>query len=213
MSDPEIGWTSPEVREEFPELRLWSMAVAARPGRTTPGLRERLRVLSNRFGGARAIALRSDPIPQAYRVFFRQVGLDPDDERVPVEAVVLERLMHGGFESRNLLEDALLVAVVETGVPLWALDDERIDGPLGIRLAGDREQLGRGELAPAVRAGRMVVADAESPLAELFGQIGPGHGVNPDTTAIRLFSVQPPGVPSIHVEEAMWTATEALDST
>ena len=47
----------------------------------------------------------------------------------------MRRLMHGGFESHGALEDALLLAVVETGVPIWALDDATLDGPLGIRAA------------------------------------------------------------------------------
>ena len=52
----------------------------------------------------------------------------------------MRRLMHGGFESRGALEDALLLAVVETGVPIWALDDATLDGPLGIREARSGEQ-------------------------------------------------------------------------
>jgi DNA/RNA-binding domain of Phe-tRNA-synthetase-like protein len=212
MSDPELGWTAGEVREEFPELRLWTLLVPARSGRTSAGLRQRLKLLSDRFHGAKAVALRQDPIPHAYRVFYRHVGLDPDADRIPVEQAVLDRLMHGGFKSHNLLDDALVIALVETGVPVWALDDERLDGPLGIRLAGEGEVLGRTPVAPAVRPGRIVVADAASPLAELFGALAPGHGVGPETTAMRLFSVQVAGVPQIHVEEALWNVAEALDS-
>ena len=127
-ADPEAGWVAPDVAAEFPELRLWSMRVEAQPGRSTPGLRERLRTLSNRFHGARAIQLRTDPIPHAYRVFYRHIGMDPDTERVPVEAAALDRLVRGAFTSRGLVEDALLVAVAETGVPAWAFDDATLDG-------------------------------------------------------------------------------------
>ena len=211
MSDePETGWIAPEVAEEFPELRLWSLRVSARPGPSTPGLKQRLRLLSDRFGGAKAIALRTDPIPHAYRVFYRHIGLDPDADRIPIEAVVMDRLMHGGFKSENLVDDALVIAVVETGVPLWALDEERVDGPLGIRLTGDRESLGRSDEAPPLRSGRLVVADAASPLAELFGDPAPGHGVTDATSSMRLFTVQPAGVPAIHVEEALWLCAEGL---
>jgi DNA/RNA-binding domain of Phe-tRNA-synthetase-like protein len=208
--EPETGWIAPEVAEEFPELRLWSLRVAATPGPSTSGLKQRLRMLSDRFGGAKAIALRTDPIPHAYRVFYRHIGLDPDSDRTPIEAVVMERLMHGGFRSSNLLDDALCVAVVETGVPLWALDDSRVDGPLGIRLTGSRESLGRSAEAPPLREGRLVVADAASPLAELFGDPAPGHGVGDRTRVMRLFAVQPAGVPAIHVEEALWLCAEAV---
>jgi DNA/RNA-binding domain of Phe-tRNA-synthetase-like protein len=211
-AEPQAGWIAPEVRAEFPELRLWTMTVPARPGRSNAGLRERLRMLSSRFHGARAIQLRTDPVPHAYRVFFRHVGLDPDTDRTPVEAAALDRLVHGGFRSHGLVEDALLIAIAETGVPMWALDEATLRGELGIRLARDRERLGRSELAPDLAPGRLVVADDESAVAELFGDPAPGHEVGKETTALRLFTVQPAGVPTIHVEEALWLVVEALDS-
>lgn len=209
-ADPQPGWISPDVAEELPDLRLWSLRVDARPGRSSAGMKERLRLLSNRFGGARAIALRTDPIPHAYRAFYRHIGLDPDVDRTPVERAILDRLVHGGFEATNRLDDALLVAVVETGVPVWALDAGAVDGPLGIRLTGARESLGRSPEAPPLREGRLVVADAVSPLAELFGDPAPGHGVHDDTSSMVLFTVQPAGVPAIHVEEALWLAADSV---
>jgi hypothetical protein len=193
--EAEAGWVAPGVAEEFPELRLWSLAVAARPGPTTPGLRRHLSVLSDRFHGARAIQLRRDPIPHAYRVFFRHIGLDPDAQRIPIEAVVVDRLMHGGFRSRGLVEDALAIAIVETGVPVWALDDERLDGDLGIAQQGDT----------------LVVSDGTGEVCALFADPGPGRAPEAETTtAIRLFTVQVAGVPAIHVEESLSMCAEAL---
>lgn len=212
MSEPALGWIDPRLAEEFPKLRLWQQRVQALDGSSPPEVRERLRLLSDRFHGARAIAMRREPVPHAYRVFFRHIGIDPDDERTPVEAAALARLRHGGFRSEGLVADALLLAVVETGVPVWAVDDERVDGDLGLRPAGPAERLGGGELAPDVPDGRLVVADDGGPVAELFGRIAADRAVGPATTALRLFSVQAPGVPAIHVEEALWTCREALDS-
>ena len=210
MSEPEAGWVDAEVADEFPELRLFELAVDARPGRTPRSVQERLRYLSSRFRGPQAVAQRQQPVPWAYRVFYRHVGLDPDADRTPAEAAMLDRLMHGGFKSDNLLDDALLVALVETGVPIWALDAAKVDGTLGVRVAEEGEHLGRAEDAPPVPAGRLVVADARSPLAVLFGELAPGHGVTHDTEAMRLFSVQVAGVPSIHVEEALFQCSEIL---
>jgi DNA/RNA-binding domain of Phe-tRNA-synthetase-like protein len=210
MSEPEAGWVDAEVADEFPELRLFELAVDARPGRTPRSVQERLRYLSSRFRGAQAVAQRQQPVPWAYRVFYRHVGLDPDADRTPAEAAMLDRLMHGGFKSDNLLDDALLVALVETGVPIWALDAAKVDGPLGVRVAEAGEHLGRGEAAPLVPVGRLVVADARSPLAVLFGELAPGHGVTGDTASMRLFSVQVAGVPAIHVEEALFQCSEIL---
>jgi hypothetical protein len=50
--------------------------------------------------------------------------------------------MKGGFLSRGLREDILLLSLLDTGVPLWALDAQRIDGPLGIRVSEHGERLG-----------------------------------------------------------------------
>ncbi len=193
-AEPEAGWVAAPIAAEFPELRLWSLAVAARPGPTTAGLRERLRVLSDRYHGARAIQLRTDPIPHAYRVFYRHIGLDPDHQRIPIEAAVVERLMHGGFRSRGLIDDAVAVALVETGVPVWALDEGRIEPPLGVDQRDDG----------------LVVADGAGEVCPLFGDPGPERAPGEETTAVRLFTVQVAGVPAIHVEEALFTCADAL---
>ena len=195
MSEPEAGWVAPELAQEWPELRLWSLRVDdARPGPTTPGLRQRLRTMSDRYTGAKAIQLRTDPVPHAYRAFFRHIGLDPDEDRVPIEAVVLERLKHGGFQAHDRVTDATTIALVETGVPIWVLDDERVDPPLGIDRRGDD----------------LVVADGGGEVCALFGRPGPDRAPREETVAMRLFTVQVAGVPAIHVEEALFTAHEAL---
>jgi DNA/RNA-binding domain of Phe-tRNA-synthetase-like protein len=202
------GAIAPEVADEFPELRLWSVEVAAGSGRSPAELKERLKVMSGRFRGADAVMMRQQPIPWAYRVFFRHVGLDPDDDRTPVEAMALERLMRGGFKSRNLLDDALTIAVMETGVPVWALDADRSGPDLEIRQASEYEPF-----APTVwlPKGRLVVSDPRGPVAELFGDTAPGRGVTKKTTRTLLYSVQVAGVPSIHVEEALWSVQEILE--
>lgn len=212
--DPRLedGWVERELALEFPELRLVSLAVPARHGRTPPGLRERLRVLSGRFHGARAIQLRREPVPAAYRVFFRQAGLDPDRRRTPVEEAAVSRLMRGQFGGQGgIVEDALLLGLVETGVPVWALDDGRGDGPLGLRPAREGERLGEGDLAADLAPGRLVIADARGPVAVLFGAIADGHEPGRRSERLRLCAVQVAGVPAIHVEEALWLCAEALE--
>src|SRR6185312_7771091 len=124
----------------------------ARSGPSPEALRERLRILSDRFRGAQAVELRRQPVPHAYRVFFRHIGLDPDEHRTPVEALAIERLKTGGFATRSVLDDALTIAVMETGVPVWALDARRVDGELGLRPARRGERLGGGEYASDVPA-------------------------------------------------------------
>jgi DNA/RNA-binding domain of Phe-tRNA-synthetase-like protein len=149
-------------------------------------------------------------VPAAYRVFFRHVGLDPDVHRTPVEAAALERLVKGGFASRGAIEDALLVALVETGVPVWALDDARLDGPLGLRGARAGERLGEGEYAHDLAPGRLVVADARDPVALLFGDVVASRLPDRRTERLRVFAVAAPGVPALHVEEALFGCADAL---
>jgi DNA/RNA-binding domain of Phe-tRNA-synthetase-like protein len=190
---------------------LWTVVAGSAPARRSPPeVRRRLGMLASRFRGGEAVELRRRPVPHAYRVFFRQIGLDPDDQHTPAEEAAMRRLIHGGFESRGALEDALLLAVVETGVPVWALDDATLDGPLGIRASRPGEQRPRADgFADDLPPGRLVLADAAGPVAVLFGEPDAKHAVTRRTERIRLFTLQVGGVPDVHVEEALWTAIDA----
>jgi DNA/RNA-binding domain of Phe-tRNA-synthetase-like protein len=193
-SEPVACPVDPAVAEELPGLRLWALDIIGGDAPTPDTLKARLRAMSSRFRGQDAIALRSKPIPHAYRVFFRHIGLDPDATRTPVEEAALQRLIRGAFEATNLLDDALLIALVETGVPLWALDADRVAEPLGITL----------------EAGRLVVVDDAGLVAPLFGELEPRVRVTRETARMLLFAVQAPGVPEIFVEEAMWSCLGVL---
>jgi DNA/RNA-binding domain of Phe-tRNA-synthetase-like protein len=210
------GWRAPEIEEELPGLRLLmgeALHTREQPvtGESPVEVRRRLRELSNRFRGSRAVGIRREPVPAAYRVFFRHIGLEPDTVRTPIEAAILERMLHGGFLPRCLLEDVLLLALVDTGVPVWALDAESVDGQLGIRPSRQGERLGRSPQAPVLPAGRLVVADASSALAVLFGELAPGHQPHPSTRRLTLFAVQVAGVPDLFAEEALWACRAALE--
>ena len=202
------GWVGEELAAEFPELALIHATLPARPGRSPQAVKERLRLMSDRFTGAKAVQVRQQPVPWAYRVFFRQIGIDPDDRRTPPEAAAVERMRAGAFTSRNLLDDALVIATVETGVPLLAYDAERVEGDPGLRLAIAGERLG-GD-GRDLRGGEIVVADESRPLAVLFGDTAERHGVHPGTRSVLLGALQVKGVPDVSVEEALWIAAETL---
>ena len=204
------GRVEPALLEELPGLKLRHVTVERGSGRTTRGLKEQLRMLSDRFAGPQAIAMRNKPIPWAYRVFSRHVGLDPDRQRPPGEAAIVDRLVHGGFRSQNLVDDALTIAVIESGVPIRAFDADRLSGDPRIRSSLVTEELeGRsGELPP----GTLVVADDRRPLSLLFGPMAAGRGVSPATKRTTLIAIGVSGVPDIAIEEALWIATEALES-
>ena len=207
--DAATGFVEPALQDEFPGLRLWWLTVQARRRPSPRAIKQRLRGLSNRYLGGSVVAMRTQPIPHAYRAFFRQIGLDPDTSRIPSEDAAVARLLQGGFRSSGLVDDALLISLVETGVPVWALDADRVDaGGLGIRasVAGDR----LGEVEHPLRTGTLIVADRQVVHGLLFGALAPGHEVGSSTRRIALFCVGVQGVPAIHGEEALWIAADIL---
>ena len=153
--------------------------------RSPPALRERLRDLSDRHRGATAIALRSRAIPHAYRALFRHIGVDPDEDRIPVEALMLERLTRGAYRSRGLLPDALTVATLDTEVGVWAVDGDRFSRRL------------------ALEGGRIVIPG----VARLFA---PPPAVT--TRRLVLYAIAAPGVPAIAVEEALLVAWDIVEA-
>jgi hypothetical protein len=231
---PELtrGWCEHAVSEEMPGLHLiHTRSTVERLRRDSPpAVKRRLATLANRWGGAHAIALRQRPVPAAYRVFFRHIGLDPDVVRTPLEEAMFARMMQGGFYSHHLLADALLITLVDTGVPVWALDAATVEDPLGIRSSREGESFGgspsyppaspadppartpaHSSEDPLLPAGRLVVADARCAVAVLFGEIAPGHAAGAGVGEVVLFTLQVPGVPSLHVEEALWMCCAMLE--
>jgi DNA/RNA-binding domain of Phe-tRNA-synthetase-like protein len=208
------GFVAPELRDEFPGLRLDWLTTRCRLRESPRDVKRRLRALSNRYRGASVVAMRTQPIPNAYRTFFRHIGLDPDTNRIPGEAAAVKRLLRGAFEPANLIEDARLIALIETGVPVWAIDADRMDPDgLGIRPTVEGERLGSAADGQHIPAGRLVVADAQCIHALLFGDVAPAHSVGPRTERAALFAVSVDGVPAIHVEEALWVCLEVLSAT
>ena len=164
---PRQGWVAPHIAAEFPGLGIAWVEVDARPGRSPEPVRRRLRDLSDRFYGAQAIHMRERPIPWAYRVFFRQIGLDPDRTRTPVEQLAFERLHDGAFKTQGLPADALTVATAETGVALRTFDADRLEGDLCIRDSAPGEALPGHKVELA--QGTLTIADGRRPVGLLFG--------------------------------------------
>ena len=201
------GWVEAELAEDFPELGLVHAPLEARPRKSPGEVKERLRKLADRYTGGKVVHMRQDSVPWAYRVFSRQVGIDPDTDRTPVERIAVERLRHGGLRSENLVDDALTIAIAETGVPVFALDADKVAGELGLRLARAGEQLAG---VRPLSARQLVVADDARPVALVLGEVAHDAGVTWDTQHMTLCALRVKGVPPIAVEEALWMAAETL---
>ena len=207
---PRQGWVAPHLADEFPGLGIAWVEVDAHPGRSPEPVRRRLRDLSDRVYGAQVIQMREQPIPWAYRVFYRQIGLDPDRTRTPVEQLAFDRVRDGGFKSEGMPADALTVAIVETGVALRAFDADRLQGSLCVRDSAPGESLpgAPGELSQ----GTLTIADERSPVGLLFGATAAGYEVEPESRRLAIVAIQVNGVPQIAVSEALWMAAATLDA-
>jgi DNA/RNA-binding domain of Phe-tRNA-synthetase-like protein len=203
----EEGWVEAELAGDFPELGLLHTPLDARPRKSPPEVKERLHKLADRYTGGKVVHMRQDAVPWAYRVFSRQVGIDPDTDRTPVERIAVERLRHGGFQSENLVDDALTIAIADTGVPVFALDADKLVGATGLRLARPGEQLAG---VRPLSDRQLVAADDSRPVAIVLGEVAHDAGVTWDTQRMRLCALRVKGVPPIAVEEALWIAAETL---
>ncbi len=185
----------PEVEADLPGIVLWELItpVDLRRGRD-PFVRDRLRELASRITGGVAIEARHDEIVHAYRVAFRHTGLDPDVDRTPYEAALLERLRHGGFRSRDVVTDALLLALLDTKVAVTAWDAALLHGPLRVTLVD----------------GVIVLADEEREVAPLWGASAEALLPTTSTTEVRLAAVTPGGVPAVAAWEALDRVADLL---
>jgi DNA/RNA-binding domain of Phe-tRNA-synthetase-like protein len=214
-AEPIRGWCDVQLQRELPGLGLLCTDVELGGGRSPTGaspqgVMARLSEMSNRWRGQRAVGVRQEPVTAAYRVFFRQIGLDPDVTRTPVERAALARMLEGGFVSRGLIADVITLALMDTGVPVWALDADTVAGPLGIRASRSEECLGRDSQGPKLGRGRLVVADESGAVAILFDEAPSEHRPKRSTRRLWLYAVQVAGVPSLHVEETLWACRSAL---
>ncbi len=173
------------LRTDFPELALWTAELAATPGPSPEPVVERLSNTAPSLAAAEGA--RRESAPWAYRVLARQLGAQP--------------LPHApATESQGLPADALTIATNQTGVPLLAFDSAKLSGELALRHARAGEQL--------AEEGQVVIADRQKPVAIVLGP--QTHEVTSETERVTVAAIQAKGVPTLAVEEALWTAIEIM---
>ncbi|HEX3241152.1 MAG TPA: phenylalanine--tRNA ligase beta subunit-related protein [Solirubrobacterales bacterium] len=205
---PQQGWVVPWLATEFPGLAVSWVEVEGGAGRSPEPVRAHLRTLSDRIYGPQAIRLREQPVPWSYRVFFRQIGLDPDVTRTPVEQLIFERLHDGGFKSQGLPADALTIATVETGVALRAFDADYLEGKLCIRESMPDEALAGDPVA--LDPGTLVLADEAHTLGLLFGASAEPAMVGKESRRVAIAAVSVGSVSQMAIGEALWMAAQTL---
>ena len=164
------GSTGPGNRAGSPPTSQPSSPASGSPGSTSTLGRARARRIGSCAGSAtsptafsapRPSIMRERPIPWAYRVFFRQIGLDPDRTRTPVEQLALDRLHDGAFKNSAASGGLADHRDRRDRRRLRAFDADRLEGRLCIRDSAPGESLpGRpGELAQ----GTLMIADERAP--------------------------------------------------
>jgi DNA/RNA-binding domain of Phe-tRNA-synthetase-like protein len=201
--EAESGWFDHAIATEFPTLAMRYTVIEATNRPSSPGMRGRLADHSTKLTGTRALELPRLPIPSAYRAFFRTIGMDPDVQPTPIEAVARARILHGSFPSRSIVADALIVATLESHVALGVLDADLLDGPLGIRPARHPDP-------PDFARGTWVIADAEGPVAQLFGAPVPRCSLTVETTRVAILAVGVPGMDPWVLDDALWRVAEMI---
>jgi hypothetical protein len=102
------------------------------------------------------------------------------------------------------------VSLLETGVPVWALDGDGVDEGLGIRTATDSDRDVGSAAGVVIEPGSLVIADRTAVVAVLFCEPLPGREPRSRTERVTLFAVGVDGVPDIHIDEALWICGELL---
>ena len=194
------------VEAEFPGLRADLLGCECVDHRCDRGVGERLALLASRLNGRQALELRQQQVPAAYRSFFRQVGLDPDQQLTPIEQAVLGRLFSGGNLPQDRISDALLLALLETSVPVFAFDAAFVSPPIEIRGAGLDEELEGVALEP----GSLILADSQRPLCQLFSPPQPPLAAGAESDQLLLVAILVPDVSAIAGDEALTIAAEAI---
>lgn len=207
---PNPGWIAPDVVEEHPGLDFFWWTEETEWRRRAPRwARDRLARLSTRIDGPAVLQAHLEDAPAAHREFLRRIGRDPNSDHSPQEAAYHQRIFHGRFPVRDELQDLLLIVLIETGVPIWAVDAERIDGELGLRrsLAGELQgpRIGPGRPTPdPITRSEPVVVDGGGVVAELGREPRDTHRATYKTGRTTFFCARVPGLPALRVEEAIW---------
>lgn len=197
---------SGELAAEFPGLRADWLSCQCSDHRCDPGVGERLALLASRFNGRQALELRQQQVPAAYRSFFRQVGIDPDQQPTPIEQAVLGRLLSGGNLPQDRISDGLLLALLETSVPVVAFEASAVAPPISIR-AVEQGELVAGD---AIEPGALILADGQRPLCQLFSAPAPSFAATAKSERLLLVAVVVPGVSEIASDEALTIAAAAI---
>jgi len=191
MSEILAGAVSPEVESEFPGIGVRFCFVAGGPSKTPAGLSQELDLAADRITGAQAVRVAAEPVAALYRALRAQLGMDPSVGEGTAEDVIRRRLLEGGFRPSGIPADAITLATLETGIPLWAFGvSKALSGPR-ISLWSDPS------------TGVVELRSDDLRMATLFGEPHPEFEVTRKSEQMCLVALVAPGVVPEIVELAL----------
>ncbi len=122
--------------------------------------------------------------PRYYGRIIRQI-----DTTKQIPAAISERLRHAGIRSINPVVDLTNYVMLETGQPMHVFDNDRLQGDIHVRMAGDNEEIRLldGETRK-VLPNTLVIADASGPVAMAGIMGGQDSAVGNSTRSVFIES-------------------------
>lgn len=195
---------SSDVALHYPYLNLFVTEVPNQPStRARHDLAERLGRLAERIGAQQVLRQHEQEVPHAFRKLYLQMGIDPGVHLTPIDAVLQERIAYGQFRSMGLVDDALKVALLETGVPIWATDSAKVSGELALQMPAVESESGSASMVP-------LVTDDRGTIGPIGSAPEARYAVDRKSKDLTLFAVQCDGISTMHVDESLWLARSLL---
>jgi hypothetical protein len=202
------GSVSEELAAELPGIGILWIPVEGGARPDSLGLQLELDHAADRITGATAVLATTEPIAAHYRALRAQLGMDPDSGSGTLESIVRRRLLEGGFRPNGIPGDALALATLETGVPLWAFALEQGAGEAGDLVPGHALSLDVDK-----KTGAVSIFNGPLPVCVLFGEPVAGGVVSKKSGSFVIVALAAPGVLSEVCDLAVERAAGLCQST
>lgn len=206
---------SQELKEAYPGLGVRTVQVdGIEVNRESKSLEEYKEEVINKVKSSRDLSeLMDDPIYRKYRDFLWRIGIDPTKVRPASEALVRRILQGKSLPKINTAVDAYNMASIISGVPIAALDADKIEGKLEMDFSRPgMEFSGIGMKEPKVLKGReLIIKDSREIVAIYLYRDADKSKITGNTRRIFLIACGVPGIGMETLDFAISKAEENLN--
>ena len=140
-----------------------------------------------------------------YDTFFQSFGFE-----CPLPKH-LQRTIHSGFPSYNVMVDAHFMAEMCAGILVAVTDYDRIEGRLTLDVAQEREtSVGMGGRQFTIKEGEIVLRDEREIVCVLCQGADEKTKVKDDTRNVLFYSYAVPGIDGIYLKEGLTVASDTM---